>query len=78
MKTQKSCGEFSIILQGIAGANDVFQLLTCVLDGFLEFRILGVDEINCGSGGSNKNKTKFACTIPRKPFRTISGVFGIN
>ena len=28
--------QFFIILQGIAGATDVFQLLTCVLDGFLE------------------------------------------
>ena len=35
-----------LILQGIAGATDVFQLLTCVLDGFFEFRILGVDEID--------------------------------
>ena len=38
--------QFFIILQGIAGATDVFQLLTRVLDGFLVLLILGVDEID--------------------------------
>ena len=58
---------------GHSRSHRCFQLLTRVLDGFLEFRILGVDEINCGSEGSNKNKTKFACTIPPE---TISNDFG--
>ena len=38
--------DFFIILHGIVGATDVFQLLTRVLDGFFEFRILRVDEID--------------------------------
>ena len=38
--------QFFVILHGIAGATDVSQLLTRVLDGFFEFRILRVDEID--------------------------------
>ena len=37
----------------------MFQLLTCVLDGFLEFLILGVDEIN---------STQFSCVFEMNLF----------
>ena len=38
--------QFFKILQGITGATDVSNFLPRVLDGFLKFRILGVDEID--------------------------------
>ena len=42
----RHAGLFLLVLQGIARAIGVFQFLASILDGFIEFHVLKVNEID--------------------------------
>ena len=75
--------QFLIILQGIARATDVSNFLRAVLDGFFEFRVLGVDEIDPSQffvrfQGGAFPQTTFASPSAWRAFPLTSRVLDIN